>query len=67
VLHSHLLAGATTVIEPHGVLDRRFWTTVDRHGVTSIAGVPHLFEVLARTTRASGHCASRVDACAIPR
>jgi acyl-CoA synthetase (AMP-forming)/AMP-acid ligase II len=48
VLHIHLLAGATIVIEPHGVLDDAFWASVDRYGVTSLTGVPHLFQVLAR-------------------
>ena len=48
VLHSHLLAGATVVLEPRGVLDVAFWATVERHRVTTITGVPHTFELLAR-------------------
>jgi acyl-CoA synthetase (AMP-forming)/AMP-acid ligase II len=48
VLHSHLLAGATIVLEGRGVLDPGFWETVDRYGVTTLAGVPHTFELLAR-------------------
>ena len=48
VLHSHLLAGATVVVESRGVLDRGFWDSVDRHGVTSITGVPHTYELLIR-------------------
>ena len=48
VLHSHLVAGATVVAEPRGVLDREFWEAVDRHGVTSLTGVPHTFELLIR-------------------
>jgi len=48
VLHSHLLAGATVVAEARGVLDRGFWESVDRHGVTSLTGVPHTYELLIR-------------------
>ncbi len=48
VLHSHLLAGATVVLEPRGVLDAAFWAGVARHRVTTITGVPHTFELLAR-------------------
>jgi acyl-coenzyme A synthetase/AMP-(fatty) acid ligase len=48
VLHSHLLAGATVVLEPRGVLDRGFWASVTTHGVTSLAGVPHTYELLSR-------------------
>ncbi|GAA3287791.1 AMP-binding protein [Dactylosporangium vinaceum] len=48
VLHSHLLAGATVVLEPRGVLDAGFWASVERYGVTAITGVPHTFELLAR-------------------
>jgi acyl-CoA synthetase (AMP-forming)/AMP-acid ligase II len=48
VLHSHLFAGATVVVESRGVLDRGFWDSVDRYGVTSITGVPHTYELLIR-------------------
>lgn len=48
VLHSHLRAGATVVVESRGVLDRGFWDSVDRYGVTSITGVPHTYELLIR-------------------
>ncbi|WP_433200146.1 AMP-binding protein [Dactylosporangium sp. CS-047395] len=48
VLHSHLLAGATVVLEPRGVIDPGFWATVNEHRVTAITGVPHTFELLSR-------------------
>lgn len=48
VLHSHLLAGATVVVEARGVLDRGFWDSVDRYRVTSLTGVPHTYELLIR-------------------
>lgn len=46
VLHSHLAVGAAVVLTDAAVVDPCFWDAVDRHGVTSIAGVPHSFEML---------------------
>lgn len=48
VLHSHLLAGATIVVEGRGVLDPGFWRSVTEHRVTTITGVPHTVELLRR-------------------
>ncbi|WP_016697146.1 AMP-binding protein [Actinoalloteichus spitiensis] len=48
VLHSHLAAGATVVVTGHGVLERPFWTAVDRYGITSLSGVPYHYEMLRR-------------------
>ncbi|MGY0232397.1 AMP-binding protein [Longispora urticae] len=48
VLHSHLIAGATVLVVDGGVLARPFWDAVDRHGATSLAGVPYSYEMLAR-------------------
>ncbi|MFE0022083.1 AMP-binding protein [Amycolatopsis sp. NPDC059021] len=48
VLNSHLLRGATVVIEPSGVLGRGFWDAVNEHKVTSLAGVPYHYEMLRR-------------------
>ncbi|MEC3980541.1 AMP-binding protein [Amycolatopsis sp. H20-H5] len=48
VLNSHLIRGATVVIEPSGVLGRGFWDAVNTHGVTSLAGVPYHYEMLRR-------------------
>jgi len=58
VLHSHLLAGATVVLEPRGVFDAAFWGSVERHRVTAISGVPHTFEVLARLPWEPAHSPS---------
>lgn len=46
VLTSHLLAGATVLLCDHGVLSAPFWRAVDDHGATSLAGVPHTYEML---------------------
>ncbi len=46
VLHSHLVAGASVVLSDLSVVDECFWDLVDRTGVTSLAGVPHTFDLL---------------------
>lgn len=48
VLNSHLVRGATVVIEPSGLLGRGFWDAVTEHGATSLAGVPYHYEMLRR-------------------
>ncbi|HKN97940.1 MAG TPA: AMP-binding protein [Pseudonocardiaceae bacterium] len=48
VLNSHLLAGATVVIDDSGLLARSFWQAVDLYGITSLAGVPHHYRLLHR-------------------
>ncbi len=57
VLHSHLFAGASVVISDASVVDPCFRTAMRQHGVTSLAGVPHTFEMLER---------SRADQIAVP-
>jgi acyl-CoA synthetase (AMP-forming)/AMP-acid ligase II len=46
VLHSHLAAGARMVTITASVVDPCFADAVQRNGVTSIAGVPHSFDLL---------------------
>jgi acyl-coenzyme A synthetase/AMP-(fatty) acid ligase len=48
VLNSHLVRGATVVIEASGVLGRGFWDAVVEHKATSLAGVPYHYEILRR-------------------
>ncbi|EHR48653.1 acyl-CoA synthetase (AMP-forming)/AMP-acid ligase II [Saccharomonospora marina XMU15] len=48
VLNSHLVAGATVVVERGGPLQRGFIDAVAAHGATSLAGVPHHYEMLHR-------------------
>ncbi|WP_329070171.1 AMP-binding protein [Amycolatopsis sp. NBC_01480] len=48
VLNSHLVRGATIVVEPSGVLGRGFWDAVTKYGVTSLSGVPYHYEMLRR-------------------
>ena len=46
VLNSHLTVGAGVVITELSVVDECFWTLMERHGVTGLAGVPHTFDLL---------------------
>jgi acyl-CoA synthetase (AMP-forming)/AMP-acid ligase II len=48
VLHSHLLRGATVLLERTGIMQRDFWQAVTEHGVTSMAFVPYQYEMLRR-------------------
>lgn len=48
VLNSHLLRGATVLLERTGILQRDFWTAVETHGATSLAAVPYQYEMLRR-------------------
>ena len=48
VLHSHLVRGATVVLERTGLMQREFWNAVTGHGVTSAAFVPSQYEMLRR-------------------
>ncbi|WP_370289236.1 AMP-binding protein [Nocardioides sp.] len=47
VLHSHLAAGASVVLDDRSVTDPELWRRARRHGVTTLAGVPHTFDLLA--------------------
>lgn len=49
VINSHLLAGASLVLNPDSVMSREFLDRVRDHHVTSVAGVPHVHQVLHRT------------------
>jgi hypothetical protein len=47
VLHSHLVAGASVVLTGLSVVDECFWELFTRTGATTLAGVPHTFDLLA--------------------
>jgi acyl-CoA synthetase (AMP-forming)/AMP-acid ligase II len=48
VVHSHLLVGASLVLNDLSVTEPCFWERVREHRVTSLAGVPHTFDLLDR-------------------
>ncbi|GAB3450786.1 AMP-binding protein [Phycicoccus ginsengisoli] len=49
VAHSHLAVGASLVLTDLSVVAPCFWRLVDDAGVTTLAGVPHTFELLDRS------------------
>ncbi len=48
VLNSHLVRGATVVLERTGLMQRDFWTAVNEYGITSAGFVPYQYEMLRR-------------------
>lgn len=48
LLTSHLLVGGSLALTDHSVLDPGFWDLCERAEVTTLAGVPHTFELLDR-------------------
>lgn len=48
VIHSHLLVGASVVLNEDSVASPAFWERADAHGVTTFAAVPHTVELLER-------------------
>lgn len=48
VLHSHLLAGSTIALTGKTLFDRGFWDFMREARVTSFAGVPYHYEMLAK-------------------
>jgi len=53
ILHSHLLAGASVVMTESSMVAPGFWNAVKGLGVTSLSGVPFLFDVLKKLRFAS--------------
>ncbi|WP_418060470.1 AMP-binding protein [Pimelobacter simplex] len=49
VLHSHLLAGASLVLDDRSVTEPDLWARARAEGVTSFAGVPYTFDLLGST------------------
>lgn len=50
VLHSHLMAGASLIVNDLSVTHPDFEPLLTRLGATSIAGVPHTYELLERSS-----------------
>ncbi|MBK5264580.1 MAG: AMP-binding protein, partial [Alphaproteobacteria bacterium] len=46
VLHSHLACGSAVIMTERSLTDPVFWDIFRREGATSLAGVPHSFELL---------------------
>lgn len=48
ILNSHLLAGAKLVLTADGLLSREFWQLVQQHQVSSLSGVPYIWQMLKK-------------------
>jgi acyl-CoA synthetase (AMP-forming)/AMP-acid ligase II len=48
VLNSHLAAGASVLLTERGLNERLFWDRLAAHRVTSMPGVPYLYQTLKR-------------------
>jgi len=49
IINSHLSMGAKIVVTKFTTLQREFWDQVSNQKVTSLSGVPYLFEVMIKT------------------
>ena len=48
VVHTHLNAGAALVIPDSGIVEKKFWKVLREQNVTSISGVPWIYEAFDR-------------------
>ncbi len=48
VLNSHLAAGASVLLTERGLTDRLYWARAAEHRVTSMPGVPYVYQTLKR-------------------
>jgi acyl-coenzyme A synthetase/AMP-(fatty) acid ligase len=48
VVNSHLLAGASIVLTPEGLVSPVFWELIRRYRVDSFSGVPYTYQMLRR-------------------
>ena len=56
VLHSHLAVGGSVLLTDASVVDPALWTSMRTAGVTSLAGVPHTFDLLESSLAPTGAC-----------
>lgn len=48
IINTHLMAGATIVLNDLAVTQKEFWEVVERHKVTTLNGVPFQIEAISR-------------------
>ncbi|MBT0584945.1 AMP-binding protein [Alteromonas oceanisediminis] len=48
VINTHLYAGAAIVFSPYTVVEREFWQVLDAAKISSMAGVPHTYDMLLK-------------------
>ncbi|MBA3816929.1 MAG: AMP-binding protein [Parachlamydiaceae bacterium] len=58
ILHTHLLVGASIVLTQRSIIQEQFWQLFDQFACTSLAGVPHTYQLLERLGLDQLHCPS---------
>ncbi|MGX8774418.1 MAG: AMP-binding protein [Bacillota bacterium] len=48
VINTHVAAGAAIILTNRTLFEKEFWEMVEKHGVTSMAGVPYTYEMFER-------------------
>ena len=48
VINSHLSSGGSIVLTNSSMMERDFWHLINKHSVTSLAGVPYNYEMILR-------------------
>lgn len=48
ILNSHLLLGASIVVTDYSLMNKEFWLLVNKHQVSSLAGVPFSYQMLKK-------------------
>jgi acyl-CoA synthetase (AMP-forming)/AMP-acid ligase II len=48
VINTHLNSGASIVLTNSSMMERDFWHLINKHSVTSLAGVPYNYEMILR-------------------
>lgn len=48
IINTHLISGASLVLNNNSVMERSFWDLIQRHSPSSLGGVPYTYELLTR-------------------
>lgn len=48
IVNSHLMAGATVILNEHSLMEREFWSFFKEKGATTFGGVPYTYQMLDR-------------------
>ena len=55
IINSHLSVGATVVLTEGSIIEPQFWKTFEAQRCTSLAGVPHSFDLLTQSGIKTAH------------
>lgn len=48
ILHSHFIKGAKIFVTNKTMVEKKFWESIKKHGVTSISGVPYHYQMMKK-------------------